>query len=145
MLDIKSDRIATQETAVIKQFVISFEEKFQKYSSEIESNRKVVTELLTGMQDLQQNMKKSSHSPLGPSEPSAGMIPNTVSPTQTPTPVCEPFIQHMNDVADIELKQLIKNFVEESTNEFSSLLYLSIYQKPKSFIMWVWGNLTSLF
>ena len=104
----------------MKQFVNSFEEKFQKYNSEIESNRKVVTELLTSMQDLQQNMKKSGHSPLGPSEPSAGMIPNTVSPKQTPTPVCEPFIQHMNDVTDIELKQLIKNFVEDSTNEFSS-------------------------
>ena len=120
VLDIESHRIATQETAVIKQFVNSFEEKLQKYNSEIESNRKVVTELLTSMQDLQQNMKMSGHSPLGPYEQSAGMMPNTVSPKQTPTPVCEPFIQHMNDVTDIELKQLIKNFVEDSKNEFSS-------------------------
>ena len=65
-------------------------------------------------------MKKSWHSPLGPYESSAGVIPNTVSPKQMPTPVCEPFIQHMNDVTDNELKQLIKNFVEDSTNEFSS-------------------------
>ena len=120
VLDIKSHRIATQETAVIKQLLNSFEEKFQKYNSEIERNRKVVTDLLTGMQDLQQNMKKSGHSSLGTSGPSAGMIPNTVSLKQTPIPVCEPFIQHMNDVADIELKQLIQNFDEGSANEFSS-------------------------
>ena len=119
-LDIESHCIASQETAAIKQFVNSFEKKFQKYNSEVESNRKIVAELLTCLQDLQQNMKQDGHSPSGPSGLSPGMMPNTLSPKATPVPVCEPFVRHMNDGIDNESKLLIKSFVEDTANEFRS-------------------------
>ena len=119
-LDIESQCIALQETAAIKQFVNSFEKKFQKYNSEVESNRKIVAELLTCLQDLQQNMKQDGHSPSGPSGLSPGMMPNTISPKATPVPVCEPFVRHMNDGIDNESKLLIKSFVKDTANEFRS-------------------------
>ena len=97
VLEVESQRVVSQETAVVKKLVYSFEEKFQKYNSEIESNAKVITVLLTCMQELQQDVKQNRHSQNDPSRPSTGIIPNTVSPKLTPIPICEPFVRHVNN------------------------------------------------
>ena len=119
MLDIGDQLAASKETAAIKQVVTSFEQKFLKYSSEIESNSKVTAHLLTYMQDLQDSMKQG-HSQSIPTESPAGMLPNTVSPKTNPIPVCEPFVEHKDNGISDELKQLMKDFVVNKADEFNS-------------------------
>ena len=100
MLDIGDQLAASKETAAIKQVVMSFEQKFLKYSSEIESNSKVTAQLLTYMQDLQDSMKQG-YSQSIPTESPAGMLPNTASPKTNPIPVCEPYVEHKdNGISD---------------------------------------------
>ena len=120
VLEVESQRVVSQETAAVKKLVHSFEEKFQKYNSEIESNAKVITELLTCMQELQQDAKQNRYSQNDPSGPSTGIIPNTVSPKLTPIPVCEPFVRHVNNGVENELQQLVKNFFVDTADEFRS-------------------------
>ena len=120
VLEVESQRVVSQETAVVKKLVHSYEEKFQKYNSEIESNAKVITELLTCMQELQQDAKQNRYSQNDPSGPSTGIIPNTVSSKLTPIPVCEPFVRHVNNGVENELRQLVKNFFVDTADEFRS-------------------------
>ena len=119
MLDIDSQLPASKEMAAVKQVVTSFEHKFQKYSSEIESNSKVTAQLLTHIQDLQHSMKQGCSQSIATGSP-AVMIPNTTSPKENPTPLCEPYVQYKDNGISDELKQLIKDFVVDKADDFNS-------------------------